>query len=75
MSGSAATVAYVMLAVFFGGVTLGVVAMVAVAVRLEDRLNSLAGAAPSPVARGARRLTGLGGSTSPFLPRNGGRQP
>ncbi len=46
MSGSAASVAYLILATFLGGVTLGVVAMVAIAVKREDRLYSLSGAAP-----------------------------
>jgi len=72
MSGSAASVAYLILAVFFCGVTLGVVAMVAVAVRKEDRLFSLSGAAPGPAARGARFLTRFGGSGSHFLPRGRG---
>jgi hypothetical protein len=66
---SAATVGYLILAVFLGGVTLGVVAMVAVAVRREDRLYSLSGAAPSAAARGARRLTRFGGAGSHFRPR------
>jgi hypothetical protein len=69
MSGSAASVAYVILAVFLGGVTLGVVAMVAVAVRKEDRLYSLSGAAPGAAARGTRWLTRFGGSGSHFQPR------
>jgi hypothetical protein len=69
MSGSAASVAYLILAVFFGGVTLGVVAMVAVAIRKEDRQYSLSGAAPGAAARGARRLTRFGGAGSHFRPR------
>jgi len=70
MSGSsAASVAYLILAVFLGGVTLGVVAMVAVAVRREDRLYSLSGAAPGAAARGARFLTRFGGAGSHFRPR------
>ena len=69
MSGSAASVAYLILAVFFGGVTLGVVAMVAVAVRKEDRQFSLSGAAPGAAARGARWLTRFGGSCTHFQPR------
>ena len=72
MGGSAATVAYLILAVFLGGFTLGVVAMVAVAVRKEDRLFSLSGAAPGAAARGARWLTRFGGSGSHFLPRGRG---
>ena len=66
---SAASVAYLILAVFFSGVTLGVVVMVAVAVRKEDRQYSLSGAAPGAVARGARWFTGFGGAGSHFRPR------
>jgi hypothetical protein len=69
MNGSAASVAYLILAVFLGGVTLGVVAMVAVAVRREDRLFSLSGAAPGAGARGARWLTRFGSSGSHYRPR------
>ncbi len=69
MSGSAASVAYLTLAVFFGGLVLGVVAMVAVAVRKEDRQFSLSAAAPGAMARGTRRLTGFGGAGSHFQPR------
>ena len=54
MSSSGASVAYLILATFLGGVTLGVIAMVAVAVRREDRRFSLSGAAPGAAARGAR---------------------
>ena len=72
MSGSAASVAYLILAVFLGGVAIGVVAMVAVAVRKEDRRYSLSGAAPGAAARGARWLTGFGGAGSHFLPRGRG---
>jgi hypothetical protein len=73
MSGSAASVGYLILAVFLGGVALGVVAMVAIAVRREDRYYSLSGAAPGATARGARRLTGFGGAGSHYLPRNRGQ--
>ena len=66
---SAATVAYLILSVFLGGVTLGIIAMVAVAVRREDRLYSLSGAAPGAAARGARILTRFGGAGSHFRPR------
>ena len=70
MSGSnAAAVAYVILAVFLGGFSLGVVAMVAVAVRREDRRYSLSGAAPGAAARGARFLTRFGGAGSHYRPR------
>ena len=69
MSSSAASVAYLILAAFFGGVTLGVVAMVAIAIRREDRQYSLSGAAPGAAARGARWLTRFGGAGSHYRPR------
>ena len=72
MSGSAASVAYLILAAFLGGFALGVVAMVSVAVRKEDRHYSLSGAAPGAAARGARWLTRFGGSGSHFVPRGRG---
>ena len=66
---SAAAVAYLVLSVFLGGVTLGVVAMVAIAIKREDRLYSLSGAAPGAAARGARFLTRFGGAGSHYRPR------
>jgi hypothetical protein len=69
MSGSAASVGYFILAAFLGGVVLGVVAMVAIAVRREDRLYSLSGAAPGAAARGARWLTRFGGAGEYHRPR------
>ena len=69
MNGSAASVAYLILATFRGGVTLGIVAMVAIAIRREDRLYSLFGAAPGAAARGARFLTRFGGAGSHYRPR------
>ena len=70
MGGSAATVAYLILAVFLSGVTLGAVATVSVGSRREDRRFSLSGAAPGAAARGARRLVGFGGSGTHFGPRS-----
>jgi hypothetical protein len=70
MSGSAASVGYFILAAFFGGVTLGVVAMVAIAVRREDRRFSLSGAAPGAAARGTRWLTRFGGAGTHYRPRD-----
>jgi hypothetical protein len=70
MSGSGASVAYLILSVFLGGVTLGIIAMVAVAIRREDRLFSLSDAAPGPAARGTRWLTRFGGSGTHFVPRD-----
>jgi hypothetical protein len=72
MNGSAA-VAILILAVFLGGVTLGVVFAASVGSRLEDRRYSLSGAAPGIMARGARRLNGFGGSGPHFGPRGRGR--
>jgi hypothetical protein len=69
MNGSAASVAYLILATFLGGVTLGIVAMVAIAIRREERLYSLSGAAPGAAARGARFLTRFGSAGSHFRPR------
>jgi hypothetical protein len=65
---SAASVAYLILAVFLGGVALGVVAMAAVAVR-EDRPYFLSGMVPGAAARGARWLTCFGGAGSRYRPR------
>jgi hypothetical protein len=70
MSSSAASVAYLILATFLGGVTLGVVVMVAIAVRRADRLYSLSGVAPGAAARGARWLTGFGGVGTYYRPRD-----
>ena len=69
MSGSAVSVLFLTLAVFFAVLMLGVVAMIAVAVRKEDRLFSLSAAAPGAMARRARWLTGFGGAGSHFEPR------
>ena len=69
MGGHAAATGIIFLAIFLGGVVIGLLVMVAVAVRSEDRRYSLSGAAPGALARGARRLTGLGGSGLHFLPR------
>lgn len=46
-------------AVFVFGIVLGVIAVVAVAVRREDRRYTLAGEAPDRLSRNTRRLTGL----------------
>lgn len=70
MNGSSgASVAYLILAVFLGGFTLGVLAAVAVAVRKEEKRFSLSGAAPGAAAEGTRWLTRFGGSGSHFRPR------
>jgi hypothetical protein len=46
--------------VFGTGVLLGVIAMVAMAVRREDKGHTLTGEPPDSLARGARRLVGVG---------------
>jgi len=57
----------VTLAVFLSGVLLGVVGMVSLAVRREERRCSLFGAAPDAMARGARMLTGFAGRGTNFV--------
>ena len=56
----AGVVVAVTIAMFFGGVVVGVIAVVAIAVRREDRACTLVGDAPSRMSRSARRLNGLG---------------
>lgn len=58
MSGIGVAVAIFSLVAFIGGVVLGVVVIVSIASRREDRLYSLTGEAPDAVCRGARRLMG-----------------
>lgn len=47
------------IAVFLSGMVMGVVAVVAIAVRREDRRYTLAVEAPDRLSRNARRLTGV----------------
>jgi hypothetical protein len=60
MSGIEATDAIWILAVFLGGITLGVLAIVAAGIRREDRRFSLGGAAPDALTQGARTLVRFG---------------
>jgi hypothetical protein len=60
MSGIQAADAITILAIFLGGIVLGVVVVVSVAIKKEDRKFSLSGAAPGFAARGARMLVGFG---------------
>ena len=46
--------------VFGTGIIAGVIAVVAMAIRTEDKLRSLTRQPPGAAARGARRLTGVG---------------
>jgi hypothetical protein len=59
--GSNAGLLIVVIAAFLGGAVFGLVGMVSVAVKREERRQSLFGAAPGAAARGARRLTGFAG--------------
>jgi len=56
----AGVVVAVTIALFLGGVVVGVIAVVAVAVHREDRAYTLLGDAPSRMSKSARRLNGLG---------------
>lgn len=47
------------IAVFLSGMVMGVIAVVAIAVRREDRRYTLPVEAPDRLARSARRLTGV----------------
>ena len=55
-----ASVVVVALAVFIAGIVMGVIVVVAIAVRREDRRYTLATDAPDRLSRNARRLTGVG---------------
>jgi len=46
--------------VFDLGVMLGIIVMISIAIRREDRWYTLTGAPPDVAARGVRRLTRLG---------------
>jgi hypothetical protein len=67
---SGTSVVYWILATFFGGFWLGVVATVAIAIKREERQYSLSGAAPGAAARGARWLTRFGGAGTYYRPRD-----
>jgi hypothetical protein len=69
MNGSAASVAYWILPLILGVLAIGVLAMVALAVRREDRKYSLFGAAPGVATRATRRLTRFGAAGLPVQPR------
>jgi len=56
----AGVVIAVAVAVFVGGIVVGVIAVVAVAVHREDRRYTLAVDAPDRLSRNTRRLTGVG---------------
>jgi hypothetical protein len=56
----ATVVAFAAIAIFFGGVTIGILLVVAREVHREDRLYSLGGEAPGMMSKTTRRLTGFG---------------
>jgi hypothetical protein len=56
----ASVVIAIAVALFLGGIAVGVIAVVAVSVRREDRAFSIVGDAPDRMSRSARRLNGLG---------------
>ena len=56
----ASVVIAIAVALFLGGIAIGVIAVVAVSVRREDRAFSIAGDAPDRMSRSARRLNGFG---------------
>ena len=60
MSGIEATDAIWILAIFLGGIVLGVVLIVSAAIRREERRFTLGKAAPDVLTQGARMLIGVG---------------
>lgn len=56
MAGVVVTIA---ISVFLGGVMVGVLAVMAVAIRREDRRHTLVGEAPDRLSKNTRRLTGM----------------
>jgi hypothetical protein len=60
MRGIEATDAIAILAIFLGGMVLGVVLIVSAAIRREERRFSLSGAAPDFLTQGARILIRVG---------------
>ena len=56
----AGVVVVVIIALFLGGIAVGVIGVVAVSVRREDRHYSLGGDAPDRVSQSARWLNGVG---------------
>jgi len=52
-------VVVIAIAVFLSGMVMGVIAVVAIAVRREDRRYTLAVEAPDRLSRNVRRLTGV----------------
>jgi len=63
-------VVIVTVALFLGGVVIGVIAAVALAIRREDRRYTLVSEAPDRISSSTRRLTGVGrrGLDAEFFP-------
>jgi hypothetical protein len=55
-----ASVVVIAVAVFIAGLVMGVIVVIAIAVRREDRRYTLAGDAPDLMSKTTRRLTGVG---------------
>lgn len=55
----AGAVVILAIAVFLGGIMIGIVAVMAIAIRREDRRHTLVGEAPDRMSRNTRRLTGM----------------
>jgi hypothetical protein len=64
MSGGEVAEMIAILAVFLGGVALGVLVIVCICIKREDRRFSLRKAAPGVAERGTRLLTGVGSRNS-----------
>jgi hypothetical protein len=60
MSGIEAGEVIALLAIFLGGVVLGLLVVVSMAIKREDRGFTLTQQAPDAAARGTRVLTGVG---------------
>jgi hypothetical protein len=60
MSITATAEVFGVLVIFLGGVALGILVIVSVAIKREDRKFSLTHDAPDAATRGARVLTGVG---------------
>ena len=73
MTGSGVFEAYEILAGSGAAIVIAVMAMIAAAVRKEDKRFSLSGAAPGPVTGRVRRLTGFGSTGTHYRPRSRAR--
>lgn len=65
MSGGVAAELIAILAVFLGGVALGILVIVSRSIKREDRKHSIRTTAPDAAARGTRFVTGVGSRDFP----------